>query len=170
LNYVRQHRFSGKYGLVWGATTADWGDVQPEHEWGVVLDSNSHKAIDIYDNAMFLIAISNYVALVEKDDPKAAGRWQSIHAKIKQSVRQHLWDSKNNKFIPHIYLDGSPFPAVFDESRVHYHGGTAVAIEAELLSSDEIRAVLHQMRANVRASGAAWARAQLAPAKAGRGQ
>jgi len=116
---------------------------------------NSHKAIDIYDNAMFLIAISNYVALVAKDDPKAADRWRSMHAQIRKSVRRHLWDSKHNKFIPHIYLDGSPFPADFDERRVHYHGGTAVAIEAGLLSTDEIRAVLNQMRENVRASGAA---------------
>ncbi len=40
-----------------GCTTADWGDVQPEHDWGVYLTKDTHLAIDIYDNAMFLIAL-----------------------------------------------------------------------------------------------------------------
>ncbi len=38
LEYVLAHRFDARHGLVWGATTTDWGDVQPEHEWGVELD------------------------------------------------------------------------------------------------------------------------------------
>ncbi|ULT24332.1 hypothetical protein KUH03_35820 [Sphingobacterium sp. E70] len=46
-----------------GATTVDWGDVQPEHDWGVHLDESSHIALDIYDNAMFLIALDNYIDL-----------------------------------------------------------------------------------------------------------
>ena len=54
LLYVLSERFDTEHGLVWGATTADWGDVQPEHSWGVELDANSHRAIDIYDNAMVL--------------------------------------------------------------------------------------------------------------------
>jgi len=57
LRYLMEHRYSKEYGLIWGATTVDWGDVQPEHSWGVELDDSSHRAIDIYDNAMFVIAI-----------------------------------------------------------------------------------------------------------------
>ena len=37
LNYVRKNRWSDKYGLVTGATTIDWGDVQPESGWGVAI-------------------------------------------------------------------------------------------------------------------------------------
>ena len=58
------------------------------------------------------------------------------------------------KFIPHIYIDGSPFPVDFNENEIHYHGGTAVAIEAGFLSHDEIAAVLSQMKENVKLSGA----------------
>ena len=43
-------------------------------------------------------------------------------------------DAKKQKFIPHVYLAGSPFPADFDENAIFYHGGTAVAIEAGLLT------------------------------------
>lgn len=150
LTYLLQERYSDEYGLLWGATTADWGDVQPEHEWGVVLDANSHRAIDIYDNAMFLIAIDNFVSM----EPKAQTRWLSVRKKIAQNIRTHLWDEKRQKFIPHVYLQGSPFPADFDERSLYYHGGTAVAIEAGLLSQAEIVQALTQMRANVKRSGA----------------
>ncbi len=154
LEFLLKHRYSKKYGLLWGATTADWGDVQPEHKWGVVLDESSHKAIDIYDNAMFLIAVSDYLSLVDSDKEKVA-RWSELRQRIRRNVRAHLWDAKRGKFIPHLYLDGSPFPDDFDEHRIYYHGGTATAIQAGLLSRDEIAASLARMVENVKRSGAA---------------
>ncbi len=151
--FLLRERFSKEHGLLWGATTADWGDVQPEHSWGVVLDDNSHLAIDIYDNAMFLIALDNYLSLV-RDDAVATTRWRRVREEIARNVRRHLWDAKRQKFIPHVYVDGSPFPDDFDEAEIFYHGGTAVAIQAELLSHGEIAVSLAKMVENVRASGA----------------
>ncbi len=153
LRYVLTQRFDPTHKLAWGATTMDWGDVQPEHKWGVELDATSHRAIDIYDNAMLLIALNDYVSLLE--DQKASSDWISIRDDLKQSIRTHLWNAEQRKFIPHLYLEGSPFPADFDEAAVFYHGGTAVAIEAGLLTKAEIKASLEQMRTNVRAAGAA---------------
>lgn len=152
MEYLLKERYSEKYGLIWGATTSDWGDVQPEHEWGVYLDSTSHLAIDIYDNAMFIIAINDYISMIE--DQKVIDYWSGIGDDLKASARRHLWDEKNQKFIPHIYLDKSPFPADFDENQIYYHGGTAVAIEAGLLSRSEILAAYHKMQANVKAANA----------------
>ena len=86
LEFLLRERYSKEYDLLWGATTADWGDVQPEHEWGVVLDESSHRAIDIYDNAMFLIAVSNFVALIEDDEGKKA-RWLGVAERIRKNVR-----------------------------------------------------------------------------------
>ncbi|MBP8790540.1 MAG: hypothetical protein KBH01_03810 [Breznakibacter sp.] len=151
LEYLMNHRYSGRYGLIWGATTADWGDVQPEHEWGVYLTQDTHYAIDIYDNAMFLIAIQNYLELVPEDQ----NQWKPVHDQIAANTRKHLWDEANQKYIPHIYLNGSPFADSLDENQIYYHGGTAVAIEAGLLSHDEIATSLQKMVANVKASGAA---------------
>jgi len=153
LQYVLKERFDEAHGLVWGATTADWGDVQPEQPWGVELDDSSHRAIDIYDNAMVVIAIEDYVQLIGEAAPEAS-HWKSIRDELKRNVRKHLWDANRQKFIPHIYLAGSPFPAGFDESAVYYHGGTAVAIEAGLLTRDETAHALEQMRSNVRKAGA----------------
>ena len=150
LNFLLENRYSEKYGLLWGATTADWGDVQPEHEWGVFLTDDSHLCVDIYDNAMFLIAIENFMELV----PQRRAIWTGIHKKFAKNSRRVLWDERNQKFYPHRYLKDSPFPEDFNEDKIFYHGGTAVAIEAGLLSKDEIQASLKQMEENVKAVGA----------------
>lgn len=150
LLFLVNQRFNDKYGLIWGATTADWGDVQPEHDWGVFLTEDTHFSIDIYDNAMFLIAINNFISMA----PQHSMRWKPISDSIRSNCRKHLWDNENKKFIPHIYLNGSPFPEGFRENEIYYHGGTATAIEADLLSPEEIKISLDRMISNVKASGA----------------
>ena len=154
LEFLMNHRYSAEHGLLWGATTVDWGDVQPEHPWGVMLDENSHLAIDIYDNAMFILAIQAYEAMAGIKEVDAS-KWSQVREDIARAVRQHLWDGEAMKFRPHIYLDGSPFPEDFDEDAITYHGGTAVAIQAGLLTAEEIDASLERMRENVRLAGAA---------------
>lgn len=152
LQYLMDCRFNKEYGLIIGATTADWGDVQPEHGWGVDWDENTHPAIDIYDNAMFIIALDNFIEKV----PSAKTKWAPVREMIAGNVRKHLWDEKNKKFIPHIYLEkGSPFPADFDENQIYYFGGTAIAIEAGLLSEEEIKFSIDEMVRRVELSGAA---------------
>ncbi|SHG30299.1 GH36-type glycosyl hydrolase domain-containing protein [Pedobacter caeni] len=154
MEFLLTKRFDQKHGLLWGATTVDWGDVQPEHNWGVVLDSNSHLTIDIYDNAMFIIAINDFLEIASLS-PKMSAHWKGIKTKIAANVRKHLWDKKRQKFLPHIYLNGSPFPASFNEAEIYYHGGTAVAIEAGLLSKDEVKTAYKKMQENVKKANAA---------------
>ena len=152
MNFLLNHRYNKEYGLLWGATTADWGDVQPEHGWGVRIDSSSHMCLDIYDNAMFAIALADFIALTDDDGEKK--HWEGVRKAIIKNVRKHLWDASKKKFIPHIYLAGSPFPPDFDELAIYYHGGTAIAIEAGILSKSEILASYQQMQRNVKAAGA----------------
>ena len=150
MEFLLNHRWSEKYGLIWGATTADWGDVQHCHPWGVFITECTKYCVDIYDNAMMLIALDNLMELV----PETKAKWQAIRNNIATNTMKYLWDEANQKFIPHVYLDGSPFPADFDENQIYYHGGTAVAIEANLLSKEQIKVSLEKMIANVKASGA----------------
>lgn len=154
MQFLLTKRFSTKYGLIWGATTADWGDVQPEHDWGVELNADTHQAIDIYDNAMFVIAINDYLSFASLS-PKERQHWINTRDSLKMNIRRHLWDEAKQKYRPHIYLNGSPFPAAFDESEVYYHGGTAVAIEAGLLSKSEVKQVYDKMKQNVKQANAA---------------
>jgi len=149
--FLMKHRFNEQYGLIIGATTADWGDVQPEHGWGVDLDSNTHMAIYIYDNAMFIVALNNLMEM----EPSAKSKWSKVKDNVAKNCRKFLWDNKQQKFIPHIYLKGSPFPADFDENTIYFFGGTAVAIEAGLLNREEIKTSLNEMVKRVKQAGAA---------------
>ena len=150
MEFLLNHRWSQEYGLIWGATTADWGDVQHCHPWGVFITDDTKFCLDIYDNAMLLIALDNMMELI----PASKEKWLANRKSIAKNTMKYLWDNENQKFIPHVYLDGSPFPENFDENKIYYHGGTAVAIEAGLLSKEQIKVSLDKMIANVKASGA----------------
>lgn len=151
VDYLLRERYNEEYGLLFGAMTADWGDVQPNDDFGCDFNELSSRAIDVYDNAMFIIALDYLKEM--SDDEAAKTKWQNLRNKIAQNVRKHLWDDANKKFIPHIYLDPSPIPAGFDENKIHYHGGTTIAMEAGLLSKEEVGIVNAQMLENVRLSG-----------------
>lgn len=151
VDYLMRERYSEQYGLLFGAMTADWGDVQPNDDFGCDMNELSSRAIDVYDNAMFLIALDYLQEMT--DDASLLKKWKGIREQIAQNVRKYLWDAERKKFIPHLYIDPSPIPAGFDENQIHYHGGTAVAIEAGLLSKEEIAVVNAQMLENVRLSG-----------------
>lgn len=151
IKYLLNNKYNKSYGLLNGAMTADWGDVQPNDDFGCDWNNLSNEAIDVYDNAMLIIAL-NYLLEMTTDKDQIA-KWKELQASIKQNVRKHLWDENKKKFIPHIYPDKSPIPEGFDENDIHYHGGTAIAIEAGLLSKDEIKTVNKQMVENVKLSG-----------------
>lgn len=151
IDYLLKEKYSKKYGLIYGAMTADWGDVQPNDDFGCDYNELSTPAIDVYDNAMLIIALDYLTAMTQ--DKAQSQRWITLRKQLATNVRKYLWDEQHQKFIPHIYLDKNPIPADFDENTITYHGGTAVAIEAGLLSKKEIAVVNKQMLANVKASG-----------------
>ena len=151
LTFLYSQRFSARHGLVWGGTRADWGDVQPEDTPGVDLSDASHPSISIYDNAMLVMALGGLQTLQRaagRDDNALAVRERDLRA----AVRTHLWNGR--QFIPHLYLEkGSPFPADFDESRIYFQGGTAVAIQAGLLDPAEVAQAFARMIRNKEDSG-----------------
>ena len=151
MEFLVNERWSEEYGLLYGATTADWGDVQHAHEWGVYITDDTKYAVDIYDNAMFLIALDNLMELL----PETASRWRGRRGAVARQVMEVLWDEDRQKFRPHVYLDGSPYPPDFDEDAIYYHGGTITAIQAGLLDTVQVKNALDRMEANVRAAGAA---------------
>ncbi|WP_291917799.1 hypothetical protein [Chitinophaga sp.] len=146
MRFILNDRWAKEYGLVKGATTIDWGDVQPETGWGVALNDKTKWSVDIYDNAMFLLAINDFMA-VKPATHAAKDNWKNIAATLRKNIQKHLWDAKANKYIPHLYLNGSPFPASFDERSILYTGGTACAILAGLHDQKEIRAINQQFLA-----------------------
>jgi hypothetical protein len=139
LQYVHTNRWSPKYNLVTGATTIDWGDVQPEKGWGVVINDHTKWSIDIYDNAMYAIALKEYAAL-SKDKS-----YLTQYTQLKANVRKYLWQSKTSKYLAHLYLNGSPFSPGFKEDEILYTGGSATAILAGFHAPEEIIEINQQM-------------------------
>ena len=151
IDYLLREKYDEDYGLLTGALTADWGDVQANDTVNVVdITENSIITIDAYDNAMFVIALD---FMAEMSEGSERVRWQQLRKQIATNTRKHLWDDTNKKIIPHIYPGNKPDLGDFDEDLIHYHGGTAIAIEAGLLSKEEIAVVNKQMVENVRLSG-----------------
>lgn len=163
-----------------GATTLDWGDVQPEQDVKDcrLLGKSSHLAIDVYDNAMFVGAIDDFLYLCKSSTATGGDLlsvaaactkhdWAAIRKRTATAVRTHLWNTTAtpSQFKPHLYFDllpataggigltGSPFPASFDESALYYHGGTAQAALAGLLTAAELSLSLAKMEENVAAAG-----------------
>ena len=152
IEYLLKNRYSTKYKLLTGATTQDWGDVQIEGGATVDVDSNTHWAIDIYDNAMFVLALDDLIDFSQTNSDKK--KWSDLRNLTITNIRRYLWDKEYSKFIPHLYLKDSPFPKGFDENKIYFHGGTAVAIEAGLLTKKEIEISNKKMLENVTQSGA----------------
>jgi hypothetical protein len=144
MNYVMKDRWSAKYGLVTGATTIDWGDVQPEAGWGVAINQKTKWAIDIYDNAMFAIAINDFLHFKPKGY-KTTKNWAVVATDLKGNVRKHLWQAKTQKYLPHIYLDGSPFSKDFNEDEILYSGGSICAILAGFNTRAEVIEINRQI-------------------------
>jgi hypothetical protein len=144
LLYIMKERVSAKHGLVTGATTIDWGDVQPEKGWGVAINEHTKWAIDIYDNAMFVQAIKDFIQMKPATYAMASD-WSKTAEGIQKSARVHLWDKEKMKYIPHLYLNGSPFSPSFKENEILYTGGSACAILAGFHTSKEIAVINQQM-------------------------
>ncbi|MFS2186711.1 hypothetical protein ACCC92_08535 [Mucilaginibacter sp. Mucisp84] len=146
LTYLHKDRWSEKYGLITGATTIDWGDVQSENGWGVAINDKTKWALDIYDNAMFVKAVQDFLAMAPRGY-KAQTDWKTIAAKVTANVRKYLWDAVNQKYIPHIYLNGSPFSSDFNEKEILYTGGSICAIIAGFNTPAEVLEINKQMLA-----------------------
>jgi hypothetical protein len=146
ISYVYTNRYSSQYGMIFGGTRADWGDIQPEDSPGVTMNDASHPSISIYDNAMMILALKDLQTLKQKigqNDTELAKREIDLHG----NIRRYLWTG--TKFTPHIYLEkGSPFPQEFNESNIYFQGGTTVAIQAKLLEPEEIRNAFKKMIQN----------------------
>lgn len=153
--FLARNRTARGSSLLFGGTTIDWGDVQPEDNPGTVWDAKTHPAIDIYDNSMYVLALDAWVSLLGGASAPAAAPYAQLAATVRADIERVLWDAAAQKYRPHVYLSrGSPFSPSFNESALYYHGGTTVAGLASLLTRSQMSQALSTMRANVAASGA----------------
>lgn len=152
LDYLMREKYDSSYGLIIGALTADWGDVQAYDYTGHPVDINEHTiiTIDMYDNAMLVTALDWMLRYCDDADrDMLAGMRESFAS----NARRWLWDGRRGKVLPHLYPGGKPERIDFDEDAIYCLGSTVAAAEAGLLSRRELAANLDKMVDNYQNAG-----------------
>jgi hypothetical protein len=129
LNFVWQHRRSARTGLITGAHTADWGDVDmvDADQEATDIGDNTHWTADIYDQAMFHAAAADLVLLLESAGrSEEAAEWSSRRDTIRRNASSLLWMADRGYYRVHIHLDELAHD--FDEDEMFAMGGNAAAI------------------------------------------
>ena len=135
LNYVWVHRRDPETGLVTSGHTIDWGDVSIEEgdQQAIYLSARSHLVAGIYTNAMYAMAIRNYLHLLGAQvgaSKQVRARWTERSHLLAGKINQYLWNEAHGYFVMHRHVTPLNLPA--DESAMFALGGNAVAIEAGL--------------------------------------
>jgi hypothetical protein len=131
LIWVLMNRYNNSYGLVTGAYTADWGDVQFEKTFGTQISEKTHWTCDIYDNSLFYQAC-NELSLMYSDleDNEKATFWTDTASSIKENVNKHLWQQNKGYYKMHVQI--SPVKLDFNEDEIFPMGGNVIAIQSGL--------------------------------------
>jgi len=145
LDYVLLRRFNDRYGLITGAHTADWGDVDmvDEDENAVYVDKKTHWTADIYDQSMFYQSCLNLAEMLDSlGQSEKAERWQKKAESIKRNTDQWLWQKDKGFYKVHLHLDTLKHD--FDEDNIFPMGGNSQAILSGLAGADKCRQIIEQ--------------------------
>jgi len=152
--YVLDHRFDGQRGLVTGAHTADWGDVDMEHadQNAIYADSRTHWTCDIYDQSMFYGAARSLAGMFDGRGLKEKARlWEEKAGSIQKNTDRWLWQEDKGFYRVHIHLDSLRHD--FDEDGMFAMGGNAEAILSELASEEKCRRIIESALARQKSFG-----------------
>lgn len=143
LAYIFRERYDEKYGLVTGAHTADWGDVDPEDgdQKAIYVDERTRWTADIYDQAMAYEACSALASMFAAvGESERAAMWQQRASLLKERANSWLWQEGRGFYRVHVHLDD--FPHDFDEEGMFPMGGNAQAIISGLADSTQARRII----------------------------
>ena len=145
LEFVCESRWNEKFGLIIGAHTADWGDVDlvDSDQKAIYVDDRTHWTADIYDQSMFHEACMNLAemwdALGEKNRMIF---WQDKASAIKRNANKWLWQEDKGFYKVHIHLDSLHHD--FEEEDMFAMGGNTVAINSGLADSEKSQRIIQE--------------------------
>jgi hypothetical protein len=144
LEYVWQHKRDAETGLLIGAHTIDWGDVDivDADQQAVRTDERTRWTVDIYDNAMYAMAADRLAALLETamQSPRRADLWRERSASIRKRSRAVLWQEDRGYFRMHRHV--TPLQHPFNEDAMFPMGGNAVAVLAGMATADMAASII----------------------------
>ena len=129
LSFVLKNRTDLKTGLILGAHTADWGDVDMEDadQQAVYTDSRTHWTADIYDQAMVYEACLDLAEMMEAAGRKEQARiWAGKASALGTKANAELWQEDKGFYRVHIHI--TPLTHDFNEDDMFAMGGNAQAV------------------------------------------
>ena len=139
IEFLFQKRFDRERGLITGAHTADWGDVDPEDidQKAIYVDEKTRWTADIYDQSMCYESCRELAAMFSAlGIQERAESWIRKAAALREAADRYLWQEDKGFYRVHIHLD--PFPHDFDEDGMFAMGGNTQAIISGL--ADPVKA------------------------------
>jgi len=143
LDYVLRNRFDKELGLITGAHTSDWGDVDliDKDQEAVYVDEKTHWTADIYDQAMFFKACKElagmFSSLNEKDKTEY---WRKQADFIRLNTNKLLWQEKKGFYKMHLHLDSLQHN--FNEDDIFALGGNTIAMLSGLADDEKCRKII----------------------------
>lgn len=139
LDWVVKNRFDQAHGLIKGAHTVDWGDVDmnlPDQR-AIYVDAGTHWTCDIYDQAQFYAAANAMAGMLEASAgaPEQAAAWRERAASIQRSADRWLWQEDRGYYRVHVHLDDLKHG--FDEDAMFPMGGNAEAALVGMASDEK---------------------------------
>lgn len=145
LDFVFRSRFNKEYGLITGAHTADWGDVDmvDEDQKAIYVDEKTHWTADIYDQSMIYQACKNLACMFDSmEKKKKSSLWLKKSESIKENSNRWLWQEEKGFYKVHLHLDS--LHHTFDEEDIFAMGGNTVAIISGLATGEKSRQIIVQ--------------------------
>ena len=142
LSFILRERFDASLGLVKGAHTIDWGDVEMEEldQRAIRIGPGSHWTAGIYNQSQF------YAAGLELDrlwrsvgSPERAARWTEKAAAVRAAADRTLWQESRGFYRVHVHL--TPLRHPYDEDSMFPMGGNAEAILSGLATPEKARRI-----------------------------
>lgn len=145
LQHVLNTRFDQKLGLLKGAHTADWGDVDlvDNDIRAVDTDSNTHWTADIYDQSMFYEACLQLARMFKAlEQEKNHLFWEGKAEAIKNNTNTWLWQEEKGFYLIHRHLDSLTHD--FDEENMFALGGNTQAIISGLADEKQSERIIQE--------------------------
>jgi len=145
MNFLLEKRMEKSYGLLKGAHTADWGDVDivDADQKAIDTDERTHWTVDIYDQSMFYDACLKMTEMLEAlDQGERALFWKEKARIIQRNTDRWLWQEEKGFYRVHLHLDSLRHE--FDEDDMFAMGGNSQAILSGLASADKPRRIIQE--------------------------
>lgn len=157
-------RLDKEYGLLKGAHTADWGDVDmvDSDSNAIYVDEKTHWTVDIYDQSMVYEACLDlsqmFRALGQKDKENF---WRKKAEVIKKNTDKWLWKNDKGFFRVHLHLDALRHD--FDEDNIFAMGGNTQAIISGLAEEKKASKIIQEALKRQKSFGASTISMTLLP-------